>query len=200
LDQRNDAVWIFAAATAHPPNDAGPCQCALTGITGSPVFTAGARARRSRGRSTCMAPVPGPKRRSGRRPLFCGCQYPKSRRNRQWLPGPCPHYRRGYRRSGQRSRPTLPAEHWKHLRTSNPIESTFATVRNIGRCVRRAASRIKRCPELGTDSRAGKPCGRRSATLISLCVYLRAARKTEKRRWPSVLNCRPNRISDAPRP
>jgi len=23
----------------------------------------------------------------------------------------------------------LPAEHWKHLRTSNPIESTFATVR-----------------------------------------------------------------------
>ena len=24
----------------------------------------------------------------------------------------------------------FPAEHWKHLRTSNPIESTFATVRN----------------------------------------------------------------------
>ena len=23
----------------------------------------------------------------------------------------------------------FPAEHWKHLRTSNPIESTFATVR-----------------------------------------------------------------------
>jgi len=24
----------------------------------------------------------------------------------------------------------LPAEHWKHLRTTNPIESTFATVRH----------------------------------------------------------------------
>ena len=24
----------------------------------------------------------------------------------------------------------FPAEHWKHLRTTNPIESTFATVRN----------------------------------------------------------------------
>jgi transposase-like protein len=23
----------------------------------------------------------------------------------------------------------FPAEHWKHVRTSNPIESTFATVR-----------------------------------------------------------------------
>ena len=25
---------------------------------------------------------------------------------------------------------TFPAEHWKHLRTTNPIESTFATVRH----------------------------------------------------------------------
>ena len=24
----------------------------------------------------------------------------------------------------------LPAEHWKHIRTTNPIESTFATVRH----------------------------------------------------------------------
>ena len=24
----------------------------------------------------------------------------------------------------------FPAEHWKHLRTSNPVESTFATVRH----------------------------------------------------------------------
>ena len=24
----------------------------------------------------------------------------------------------------------FPAEHWKHLRTTNPIESTFATVRH----------------------------------------------------------------------
>ena len=25
--------------------------------------------------------------------------------------------------------PDFPAEHWKHLRTTNPIESTFATIR-----------------------------------------------------------------------
>jgi putative transposase len=24
----------------------------------------------------------------------------------------------------------FPAEHWKHIRTTNPIESVFATVRN----------------------------------------------------------------------
>ena len=27
----------------------------------------------------------------------------------------------------------FPAEHWKHIRTSNPIESTFATVRQRNR-------------------------------------------------------------------
>jgi putative transposase len=32
----------------------------------------------------------------------------------------------------------FPAEHWKHLRTSNPIESTFATVRH-------RTSRSKEC-------------------------------------------------------
>ena len=37
----------------------------------------------------------------------------------------------------------LPAEHWKHLRTSNPIESTFATVRHAP-SDRRAASRTRR--------------------------------------------------------
>ena len=35
----------------------------------------------------------------------------------------------------------LPAEHWKHLRTSNPIESTFATVRH--RTVRHRTVRTK---------------------------------------------------------
>ena len=33
----------------------------------------------------------------------------------------------------------FPAEHWKHVRTTNPIESTFGTVRlrayRVGRCV-----------------------------------------------------------------
>ena len=33
----------------------------------------------------------------------------------------------------------FPAEHWKHLRTSNPVESTFATVRHA----RRGAYRTK---------------------------------------------------------
>ena len=42
----------------------------------------------------------------------------------------------GVRRSFKKDRDPLlafydfPAEHWKHLRTSNPIESTFATVRH----------------------------------------------------------------------
>src|SRR3954447_24276019 len=36
----------------------------------------------------------------------------------------------------------VPAEHWKHLRTTNPIESTFATIRH--RTVRaRAACRTR---------------------------------------------------------
>jgi transposase-like protein len=35
----------------------------------------------------------------------------------------------------------LPAEHWKHLRTTNPIESTFATVRLRQRVTKGAGSR-----------------------------------------------------------
>jgi transposase-like protein len=30
----------------------------------------------------------------------------------------------------------FPAEHWDHLRTSNPIESVFATVRPISTAIR----------------------------------------------------------------
>jgi transposase-like protein len=37
----------------------------------------------------------------------------------------------------------FPAEHWKHLRTTNPIESAFATVRLRERATRGAASRTK---------------------------------------------------------
>ena len=40
----------------------------------------------------------------------------------------------------------FPAEHWKHVRTSNPIESTFATVRHRTRrskgCLSRATARV----------------------------------------------------------
>jgi putative transposase len=37
----------------------------------------------------------------------------------------------------------FPAEHWKHLRTSNPIESSFATVRLRQRVTKGAGSRAK---------------------------------------------------------
>jgi len=36
----------------------------------------------------------------------------------------------------------FPAEHWAHLRTSNPIESTFATVRHRTRRTKGCGSRI----------------------------------------------------------
>ena len=35
----------------------------------------------------------------------------------------------------------FPAEHWKHIRTSNPIESTFATVRHRTRRTKGSLSR-----------------------------------------------------------
>jgi len=38
---------------------------------------------------------------------------------------------------------TFPAEHWKHLRTTNVIESLFATVRLRERATRGAGSRTK---------------------------------------------------------
>jgi putative transposase len=37
----------------------------------------------------------------------------------------------------------FPAEHWKHLRTTNPIESTFATVRLRQRTTKGAGSRTR---------------------------------------------------------
>ncbi|MFM0515771.1 transposase, partial [Paraburkholderia sp. RL17-373-BIF-A] len=35
----------------------------------------------------------------------------------------------------------FPAEHWQHLRTTNPIESTFATVRHRTKRTRNGVSR-----------------------------------------------------------
>ncbi len=52
----------------------------------------------------------------------------------------------------------FPAAHWKHLRTTNPIESTFATVRH--------------------RTRQTKGCGSRQTTLMM--VY-KLAREAEKR-------------------
>ena len=51
----------------------------------------------------------------------------------------------------------FPAEHWMHLRTTNPIESTFATVR------------------LRTDKTEG--CGSRLATLTMVFKLARSAEK-----------------------
>ena len=55
----------------------------------------------------------------------------------------------------------LPAAHWQHLRTSNPIESTFATVR------------------LRTERTKG--CGSRKATLTMVWQLARAAQKGWRR-------------------
>ena len=60
----------------------------------------------------------------------------------------------------------FPAAHWKHLRTTNPIESTFATVRH--------------------RTRQTKGCGSRQATLMM--VY-KLAREAEKR-WRRLAGSR----------
>ena len=52
----------------------------------------------------------------------------------------------------------FPAEHWRHLRTINPIESTFATLRH--------------------RSRQTKGCGSRAATLAMVFKLAREAEKT----------------------
>ena len=59
----------------------------------------------------------------------------------------------------------FPAAHWKHLRTTNPIESTFATVRH--------------------RTRQTKGCGSREATLAM--VY-KLGREAEKR-WRKLDGC-----------
>jgi transposase-like protein len=56
----------------------------------------------------------------------------------------------------------FPAEHWVHLRTTNPIESTFATVRH--------------------RSRQTKGCGSRTATLTMVFKLVREAQK----RWRKI--------------
>lgn len=55
----------------------------------------------------------------------------------------------------------FPAEHWRHIRTTNPIESTFATVRH--------------------RSRQTKGCGSRSATLAMVFKLAREAQKSWRR-------------------
>ena len=55
----------------------------------------------------------------------------------------------------------FPAEHWAHLRTTNPIESTFATVRH--------------------RTRKTKGCGSRMATLTMVYKLAREAEKHWRR-------------------
>jgi putative transposase len=55
----------------------------------------------------------------------------------------------------------FPAEHWRHIRTTNPIESTFATVRH--------------------RSRQTKGCGSRSSTLAMVFKLAREAQKSWRR-------------------
>lgn len=59
----------------------------------------------------------------------------------------------------------FPAEHWRHIRTTNPIESTFATVRH--------------------RHRQTKGCGSRAATLS---MVFKLAREAEKR-WRKINGC-----------
>jgi transposase-like protein len=56
----------------------------------------------------------------------------------------------------------FPAEHWQHIRSTNPIESTFATVRH--------------------RTRRTKGCGSRTATLT---MVFKLAREAEKR-WRRI--------------
>ena len=55
----------------------------------------------------------------------------------------------------------FPAEHWKHLRTTNPIESTFATIR--------------------LRQRRTKGCGSRRASLTMMFKLAQAAQKRWRR-------------------
>lgn len=54
-----------------------------------------------------------------------------------------------------------PAEHWVHIRTTNPIESTFATVR--------------------LRSKRSRNCGSRATTLAMVFKLLQSAQKRWKR-------------------
>ncbi len=54
-----------------------------------------------------------------------------------------------------------PSEHWVHIRTTNPIESTFATVR--------------------LRSKRSRNCGSRATTLAMVFKLLQSAQKSWKR-------------------
>ncbi|MBI4519978.1 MAG: transposase, partial [Gemmatimonadetes bacterium] len=77
-----------------------------------------------------------------------------------------------------------PAEHWKHLRTTSPIESTFATVRLREGVTKRAGSRT---PGLTMAFKRSSCCKLPKATGVcidaaELVPYAPA--------WPSRMECR----------
>jgi transposase-like protein len=61
----------------------------------------------------------------------------------------------------------FPAEHWKHLRTTNPIESTFATVRHRTIVRRHAYRTAPRSPWCSTSSKRHRKTGDASTDTIS---------------------------------
>ena len=67
-----------------------------------------------------------------------------------------------------------PAEHWIHLRTTNPIESTFATVRHRQKLTRGPGSRPAGLGD-GVQAHAGRPG--------SLACRERAASGRPRPRW-----------------
>ena len=56
----------------------------------------------------------------------------------------------------------FPAEHWVHLRTTNPIESTFATVRNRSKITKGPGSRAAGIAMAYKLIEAAQPAGARS--------------------------------------
>jgi hypothetical protein len=96
----------------------------------------------------------------------------------------------------------FPAEHWIHLRTTNPIESTFATVRHRTKVTRGPGSgaaglaiarRARRCAGTSRCSRCSGDPGRNrnSARASDMCraLYMPARRSTPTRH--SMLSRRP---------
>jgi transposase-like protein len=56
----------------------------------------------------------------------------------------------------------FPAEHWKHLRTANPIESTFATVRHRTSRSKAACRTRRRLPWSSSLSKAHRKIANQS--------------------------------------
>ena len=71
----------------------------------------------------------------------------------------------------------FPAEHWKHLRTSNPIESTFATVRHrTFATVRHRTIRSKGC------------LSNKTALAMVFKLVGAAQKKMARARWPQPVD------------